>query len=109
MCGRFTRTAASKETLADLFRLADPPGLLPLFNVAPTQPVAAVRVVRGGHEREMVALRWGLIPSWADDPKIGYKMINARAETVATKPSFLWAEADDPEAAARLLPLVYDE
>src|SRR5262249_23577950 len=88
MCGRFTRTAASKETLADLFQLSDPPGLLPLFNIAPTQPVAAVRVVPGGHEREMVALRWGLIPSWANDPKIGYKMINARAETAATKPSF---------------------
>jgi putative SOS response-associated peptidase YedK len=44
MCGRFTRTAASKETLLDLFNLSDPPGLLPLFNIAPTQPVAAVRL-----------------------------------------------------------------
>ena len=44
MCGRFTRTAATKEILADLFQLADPPGLLPLFNIAPTQGVAAVRV-----------------------------------------------------------------
>jgi putative SOS response-associated peptidase YedK len=59
-----------------------------LFNVAPTQPVAAVRVVPGGQERELVELRWGLIPSWADDPKIGYRMINARSETAATKPSF---------------------
>jgi len=88
MCGRFTRTAASRETLADLFHLSDPPGLLPLFNIALTQPVAAVRVVPGGQERELVELRWGLIPSWADDPKIGYRMINARSETVATKPSF---------------------
>jgi putative SOS response-associated peptidase YedK len=59
-----------------------------LFNIAPTQPVAAVRVVPGGNERELVALRWGRIPSWADDPKIGYKMFNAGAETAATKPSF---------------------
>jgi len=88
MCGRFTRTAASKETLADLFNLSDPPGLLPLFNIAPTQPVAAVRVVPSGQDRELVTLRWGLIPSWADDPKIGYKMINARSEAAETKPSF---------------------
>src|SRR5262249_33099246 len=88
MCGRFTQTAASKETLADLFNLSDPPGLLPLFNIAPTQPVAAVRVVPGGQQQELVALRWGLVPSWSDDLKIGYKMINARAETAATKPSF---------------------
>jgi putative SOS response-associated peptidase YedK len=88
MCGRFTRTAATKETLADLFQLADPQSLLPLFNIAPTQPVAVVRLVPGGHERELVPLRWGLIPSWADDPKIGYRLINARSETAATKPSF---------------------
>jgi putative SOS response-associated peptidase YedK len=88
MCGRFTQPAASKETLADLFQLSDPPGLLPLFNIAPTQPVAAVRLNLERGQRELVTLRWGLIPSWADDPKIGYKMINARAETAATKPSF---------------------
>jgi putative SOS response-associated peptidase YedK len=88
MCGRFSRTAATKETLADLFQLSDPPGLLPLFNIAPTDGIAAVRVVPGGHERELVTLRWGLVPSWADDLKIGYKLINARAETAATKPSF---------------------
>jgi putative SOS response-associated peptidase YedK len=88
MCGRFTRTAASKETLADLFQLSDPPGLLPLFNIAPTQPVAAVRINPEQGQRELVPLRWGLIPPWADDPKIGYRLINARAETAATKPSF---------------------
>jgi hypothetical protein len=84
MCGRFTRTAASKETLADLFHLSDPPGLLPLFNIAPTQPVAAVRTNPESAKRELVELRWGLIPFWAEDPKIGYRMINARAETAAT-------------------------
>jgi putative SOS response-associated peptidase YedK len=88
MCGRFTRTAASKETLADLLHLSDPPGLLPLFNIAPTQPVAAVRTNPESAKRELVELRWGLIPFWADDPKIGYRLINARAESAATKPSF---------------------
>jgi putative SOS response-associated peptidase YedK len=88
MCGRFTRTAASKETLADLFQLADPPSLLPLFNIAPSQPVAAVRINPDGAKRELVDLRWGLIPSWAKDIKIGYKLINARSDTAATKPSF---------------------
>jgi hypothetical protein len=46
MCGRFTRTAASREALADLFQLADPPSLLPLFNIAPTQPAEVTFVVR---------------------------------------------------------------
>jgi putative SOS response-associated peptidase YedK len=71
-----------------LFNFSNPQGLLPLFNIAPMQPVAVVRVVAGGQERELVTLRWGLIPSWADDPKIGYRLINARVETAATKPSF---------------------
>jgi len=59
----------------------------PLFNIAPTQTVAAVRAGTGG-ERELCQLRWGLIPSWADDAAIGSRLINARAETVATKPAF---------------------
>jgi putative SOS response-associated peptidase YedK len=88
MSGRFSRTAASKETLADLFHLCDPPGLLPLFNIAPTQPVAAARTNPESAKRELVELRWGLIPFWAEDPKIGYRLINARAESAATKPSF---------------------
>ena len=58
------------------------------YNIAPSQPVAAVRIRPHEGNRELVGLRWGLIPSWADDPKIGYKLINARAETAATKPSF---------------------
>lgn len=60
---------------------------LPLqFNIAPTQTVAAVRVAEGG--RELCQLRWGLVPHWADDPKIGNRMINARAESAATKPAY---------------------
>jgi putative SOS response-associated peptidase YedK len=56
------------------------------YNVAPTQKVAAVRLPDS--RRELVSLRWGLIPSWAEDPKIGSRLINARAETAADKPSF---------------------
>jgi putative SOS response-associated peptidase YedK len=56
------------------------------YNVAPTQEVPAVVASNGG--RRLEVLRWGLIPSWADDPEIGSRMINARSETVAEKPSF---------------------
>jgi putative SOS response-associated peptidase YedK len=58
----------------------------PRYNIAPTQEVTAVRAAGAG--RELVNLRWGLIPSWAKDKSIGYKLINARADTVAGKPSF---------------------
>ena len=80
MCGRYTlRTSASD--LAEVFRVLDAPDFSPRFNIAPTQMVLAVR--QNG-AREFVRLRWGLIPSWADDPAIGNRMINARgSETVA--------------------------
>ena len=60
----------------------------PNYNVAPTQEVPAVVAGNGGGDRRLEMLRWGLIPSWADDPGIGARMINARSETVAEKPSF---------------------
>ncbi len=60
----------------------------PRFNIAPTQPVAALRVSGESAARSLTALRWGLIPSWAKDAAIGNRMINARGETVAEKPSF---------------------
>lgn len=86
MCGRYTLTMPV-ETLAEEFGVAGPlPELSPSYNVAPTQEVAAVLV--DGDERHLEMLRWGLIPSWADDPQIGSRMINARSETVAEKPSF---------------------
>lgn len=69
------------------FRLETMPELAPRYNIAPTQDVLAVRVGAAG-KREATRLRWGLIPSWAKDPSIGAKMINARADTVAEKPSF---------------------
>ncbi len=62
--------------------------LRPRFNICPSQPVAAIRASREDGSREGVNLGWGLVPFWAKDPKIGYKMINARSETAAEKPAF---------------------
>ncbi len=87
MCGRFTLfdTAAS---LAEAFEVAEVPSLSPRYNIAPSQAVTAVRIPPSGGAREVVLLRWGLIPSWAKDPSLGDRMINARAETAAGKPAF---------------------
>ena len=86
MCGRFAFYSPS-EAAAALFGVSGSMPVEPRYNIAPTQFVAAIR---GGedNERELVMLRWGLVPSWAKDPSIGNRMINARAETVAEKPSF---------------------
>lgn len=69
------------------YRLSSIPNLSPRYNIAPSQQVAVVRQQNGG-DRELNFLQWGLIPSWSKDPAIGYKMINARSETVHEKPSF---------------------
>jgi len=87
MCGRFT-LFDSAASLAEAFGLADVPSLSPRYNIAPSQAVAAVRIPPSGGAREVVLLRWGLIPSWAKDPSLGDRMINARAETAAGKPAF---------------------
>jgi putative SOS response-associated peptidase YedK len=90
MCGRFERMTPIK-VLATLFDCPEAPHETPThYNIAPTQPVAVVRVIRAapGGQREMTVMRWGLIPSWADDPSIGNRLINARSETAAEKPSF---------------------
>jgi putative SOS response-associated peptidase YedK len=87
MCGRFTLTDPDAD-LAVQFNLPEIPNLSPRYNIAPTQPVAAVRAAANSTNREMVLLRWGLIPFWAKDPNIGARMINARSETVAEKPAF---------------------
>jgi putative SOS response-associated peptidase YedK len=63
------------------------PKLTPRYNICPTQPVICVRQTSSG-ENEPVHLRWGLVPIWAKELKIGARMINARSETVSTKPSF---------------------
>jgi putative SOS response-associated peptidase YedK len=86
MCGRFVLIAPG-QIVADQFGLAATPWLEPRYNIAPTQPVAAVRLTPGG-ERELAHLHWGLIPFWAKDSKMSGRMINARSETVAEKPAY---------------------
>ena len=86
MCGRFAFYSPS-EAAAALFGVSGSLTVEPRFNIAPTQYIAAIRDGED-NEREVVMLRWGLMPSWAKDPSIGNRMINARAETVAEKPSF---------------------
>jgi len=86
MCGRFT-LCQSAETLAEIFQLDQVPVLEPQYNIAPTTQVATV-LVNQDRKRQLRLLHWGLIPAWAKDPKIGTKMINARAETVTEKPAF---------------------
>jgi putative SOS response-associated peptidase YedK len=89
MCGRFT-LRASASVVAEQFSLFELAPFAPRFNIAPSQPVAVVRIApeRAEPRRELVWLRWGLIPSWAKDPAIGNRMINARAETAADKPAY---------------------
>lgn len=87
MCGRYTLRTPPAE-LAEFFGLFREPDVRPRYNIAPTQSVLAIRFDENATPREPVLLRWGLIPSWADDAKIGSRMINARADTVATKPAF---------------------
>ena len=86
MCGRYTlKTPLS--VLTERFDIGESStSVTPSYNIAPTQQVATVLSENGKRKLEM--LRWGLIPSWADDPEIGSRMINARAETVAEKPSY---------------------
>ena len=96
MCGRFTLRASAKD-IADLFSVEVQLELLPRFNIAPTQEVLAIRAIQGDApalSRQAVKLRWGLVPSWAEDPTIGNSLINARAETVAIKPAFRKAFAE---------------
>jgi len=87
MCGRFT-LSTSADVVAEFFELADVPRLEPRYNIAPTQPVAAVVVDAEAGYRALTHFQWGLVPSWSEDPSIGSRMINARGETVRTKPSY---------------------
>ena len=86
MCGRFAFYSPSEATAA-LFGADGALDVEPRYNIAPTQFVAAIRD-NDEKQRELVMLRWGLVPFWAKDPAIGNRMINARAETVAEKPSY---------------------
>ena len=85
MCGRFTLTIEASD-LQQEFGLEDiPVDWRPRYNIAPSQPVA---VISNDQPKTIRMMRWGLIPSWAKDKSIGDRMINARAETLADKPSF---------------------
>jgi len=91
MCGRFTQKTPA-DALAQAFDLAEsPPDLGARYNIAPTQPVLVVANRRGGRVAEV--MRWGLVPAWARDPAVGGLLANARAETLADKPSFRGAFA----------------
>jgi len=81
---------APASVVAEQFGVLELPSLEPRFNIAPSQPVAVVRLASDSADlkRQMALLRWGLIPGWAEDPAIGNRLINARAETVADKPAF---------------------
>jgi putative SOS response-associated peptidase YedK len=87
MCGRFTLNQPA-TALARIFHVQQAMDLAAEYNIAPTQMVATVLHKLDSDKREFQQLRWGLIPSWAKDLGIGAKLINARAETVAEKPSF---------------------
>ena len=86
MCGRFAFYSPAEAT-AQLFGASGSVDLKPRYNIAPTQFIAAVRRNEDAGN-ELATFRWGLVPFWAKDPSIGNRMINARAETVAEKPSF---------------------
>jgi putative SOS response-associated peptidase YedK len=87
MCGRFALKAPPRS-IQQHFGLPETVDLSPRYNIAPSQEIAVVRLLPGKNFRQLDMLRWGLIPGWAKDIKIGYKMINARAETLGQKPAF---------------------
>lgn len=89
MCGRFT-LRVSPKVIAEQFAVFEVPPFTARFNIAPTQAVPVIRLAPEQAEprRELAWLRWGLVPSWAQDASIGSRLINARAETAASKPAF---------------------
>lgn len=85
MCGRFVLTADGQAIQQKFDLETTPEPMQPRYNIAPSQPVA---VISNENPKELTYYTWGLIPSWAKDPAIGNRMINARGETVHEKPSF---------------------
>ena len=94
MCGRFTASFEFREikVLFDLKR--DIPLFAQRYNIAPSQEVPVI--VQNEGVNELKPMKWGLVPSWAPDPEIGNRMINARAETLTEKPSFQAARTAAP-------------
>jgi putative SOS response-associated peptidase YedK len=85
MCGRYT-LISNPEAIRALFRYLQRPNFPPRYNIAPTQPIAVVRLFEG--QREFALLRWGLIPGWVDDPRTFSLLFNARGESVLSRPAF---------------------
>jgi putative SOS response-associated peptidase YedK len=85
MCGRYAVTS-SPEAIRALFRYAELPNFPPRYNIAPTQPIAIVRIMEG--KRQFALVRWGFIPAWVKDPKGLSLLINARGETAIDKPAY---------------------
>ena len=85
MCGRYLLTATPEEIEA-LFGYLDGEPFPPRYNIAPTQPIAIVRMLHGA--RRLALVRWGLVPRWVEDPGVFPLLINARAETLSQKPAF---------------------
>jgi len=93
MCGRFTLASDTETMIQTFFDFAMPMNLSPRYNISPTQDVAVIANTPTDTEihpemGQVEFFHWGLIPSWAKDPKIGNRMINARSETLTEKPSF---------------------
>src|SRR3954451_4163615 len=87
MCGRYSLAGPDPSVLRERFALGSEVAVRRRYNVAPGDDVVAVTTDREGAPRGDV-LRWGLVPHWAKDPSTGYKMINARAETVAERAAY---------------------
>ncbi|WP_141505943.1 SOS response-associated peptidase [Paenibacillus luteus] len=87
MCGRYTLTVTLEELLVR-YMIGETmvPFHRPKYNVAPSQQVLSI--IHDGQANRLGELKWGLVPPWADDPKIGFQMLNARSETAASKPAF---------------------
>ncbi len=85
MCGRFT-SSRRREAIGERFEVAVPEAYAHRFNLAPQQRALIIR--ENDHGRDAVMATWGLVPHWAKDPKIAFKMINARAETLTEKPAY---------------------
>jgi putative SOS response-associated peptidase YedK len=85
MCGRYV-IKTPPDLMRDAFGYAEQPNFPPRYNVAPTQPIPVIRYETGG--RHFALLRWGLIPSWVEDPRTFSLLLNARVESVLDKPAF---------------------
>ncbi len=107
MCGRYT-LVSNPEAIRALFRYVGQPNFPPRYNIAPTQPIAVVRLSEG--RREFALLRWGLIPGWVKDPRAFSLLFNARGESVLRKAGFPAGNALSPlpDPVRRLLRMEAD-